>query len=72
MTVEQLMEGKAILVTECSSDHSAPLRDRRSDIPLLTAFFVELFARQFGKQISGVAQGTMELLSRLRLAGKHP
>jgi hypothetical protein len=24
MTVEQLMEGKAILVTECSSDHSAP------------------------------------------------
>jgi PAS domain S-box-containing protein len=41
-----------------------PLRERRSDIPLLTAFFVERFARQFGKQISGVAQDTMDLLSR--------
>ena len=40
-----------------------PLRERRSDIPLLTAFFVERFARQFGKQINGVAQDTMELLS---------
>ncbi|MBV9180555.1 MAG: sigma 54-interacting transcriptional regulator [Acidobacteria bacterium] len=41
-----------------------PLRERRSDIPLLTIFFVERFARQFGKQISGVAQDTMELLCR--------
>src|SRR5262249_16882854 len=41
-----------------------PLRERRSDIPLLTAFFVERFARQFGKHISGVAQETMDLLSR--------
>jgi len=41
-----------------------PLRARRSDIPLLTIFFVERFSRQFGKQISGVAQDTMELLSR--------
>jgi formate hydrogenlyase transcriptional activator len=40
------------------------LRERRSDIPLLTAFFVERFARQFGKQISGIAQETMDLLSR--------
>ena len=41
-----------------------PLRERRSDIPLLTTFFVERFARQFGKEVSGVAQDTMELLSR--------
>jgi formate hydrogenlyase transcriptional activator len=41
-----------------------PLRARRADIPLLTAFFVDRFARQFGKHISGVAQDTMELLSR--------
>ena len=40
------------------------LRQRRSDIPLLTAFFVERFARQFGKQIAGVAQETMDLLSK--------
>ena len=41
-----------------------PLRQRRSDIPLLTTFFVEKFARQFGKQITGIAQDTMDLLSR--------
>jgi formate hydrogenlyase transcriptional activator len=41
-----------------------PLRQRRSDIPLLTTFFVERFARQLGKQITGVAQDTMETLSR--------
>ena len=41
-----------------------PLRQRRSDIPLLTVFFVERFARQFGKQITGIAQDTMDLLSR--------
>jgi len=41
-----------------------PLRQRRSDIPLLTSFFVERFARQFGKQISGITQDSMELLSR--------
>jgi formate hydrogenlyase transcriptional activator len=46
-----------------------PLRKRRSDIPLLTTFFVERFTRQFGKQISGVAQDTMQLLSRYEWPG---
>ena len=41
-----------------------PLRQRRADIPLLTSFFVERFARQFGRQISGITQDTMDLLSR--------
>ena len=41
-----------------------PLRQRRSDIPLLTAFFVERFARQFGKQVTGVAQDTMDTMTR--------
>jgi formate hydrogenlyase transcriptional activator len=41
-----------------------PLRQRRSDIPLLAAFFVERFARQFGKQVTGIAQDTMDLLSQ--------
>jgi transcriptional regulator with GAF, ATPase, and Fis domain len=41
-----------------------PLRQRRSDIPLLTSFFVERYSRQLGKQITGVAQDTMEVLSR--------
>ena len=41
-----------------------PLRQRRSDIPLLTSFFVERYSRQLGKRITGVAQDTMEILSR--------
>ncbi len=45
------------------------LRQRRSDIPLLTAFFVERFARQFGKQITGIAQDTIDLLSRYNWPG---
>ena len=39
------------------------LRERRSDIPLLAAFFVDRFSRQFGKQITGIAQDTMKRLS---------
>jgi formate hydrogenlyase transcriptional activator len=39
------------------------LRQRRSDIPLLTHFFVDRFSRQFGKRISGVEQETMKVLS---------
>ncbi|HEY3841249.1 MAG TPA: sigma 54-interacting transcriptional regulator [Bryobacteraceae bacterium] len=41
-----------------------PLRQRRSDIPLLTSFFVERFSRQLGKHFDGVAQQSMEMLSR--------
>jgi PAS domain S-box-containing protein len=40
------------------------LRQRRTDIPLLTAFFVHRFARQFGKQVTGISQDTIDLLSR--------
>jgi formate hydrogenlyase transcriptional activator len=40
-----------------------PLRQRRSDVPLLTHFFVDRFCRQFGKRITGVSQDTMQLLS---------
>jgi predicted ATPase len=38
------------------------LRERRSDIAQLTMFFVERFARKFGKKIEGVSQETMESL----------
>jgi formate hydrogenlyase transcriptional activator len=40
-----------------------PLRERRSDIPLLVAFFVERFSRKFGRAIEGVSQGTMDALT---------
>jgi formate hydrogenlyase transcriptional activator len=41
-----------------------PLRERRADIPLLASFFVERFSRQFGKNITGISQDTMDALSR--------
>lgn len=41
-----------------------PLRQRRSDIPLLAAFFTERFSRQLGRQFSGISRETMEVLSR--------
>jgi transcriptional regulator with GAF, ATPase, and Fis domain len=40
-----------------------PLRQRRSDIPLLTSFFVERFARQLGKQSIAIAQETIDVLT---------
>jgi PAS domain S-box-containing protein len=41
-----------------------PLRERRSDIPLLAAFFMDRFSRQFGKHITGMSQDTMDAISR--------
>jgi PAS domain S-box-containing protein len=41
-----------------------PLRQRRSDIPLLTSFFVERFARQLGKQSIAIAQETIDVLTQ--------
>jgi len=46
-----------------------PLRERRSDIPLLASFFVEKFSRQLGKQITGISQDTMDVLSRYSWPG---
>jgi len=46
-----------------------PLRQRRSDIPLLTHFFVDRFSRQFGKRITGVSQDTMQVLSEYSWPG---
>ncbi len=39
-----------------------PLRDRRSDIPTLAKFFLDRYAPQNDKQITGFAPGTIELL----------
>jgi DNA-binding NtrC family response regulator len=36
-----------------------PLRDRKSDIALLCSFFIQKFAAEHGKKISGVAPGTL-------------
>jgi transcriptional regulator with GAF, ATPase, and Fis domain len=39
------------------------LRERREDVPLLVAHFVELFARRMGKQIRDIPQSTMDALT---------
>jgi predicted ATPase/transcriptional regulator with GAF, ATPase, and Fis domain len=40
------------------------LRERRSDIPQLVAFFLARFSRRFGKNVTGVSQETMQTLIR--------
>jgi PAS domain S-box-containing protein len=39
-----------------------PLRERREDIPVLVAYFIDRFARKAGKSIRSVNKMTMELL----------
>ena len=39
-----------------------PLRERKSDIPLLVNFFLSKFAKKLGKEIQGVSQRAMESL----------
>jgi transcriptional regulator with PAS, ATPase and Fis domain len=39
-----------------------PLRERRDDIPLLAAYFLERYGAEIGKPVGGFAQQTMELM----------
>jgi two-component system, NtrC family, response regulator PilR len=41
-----------------------PLRDRREDIPLLAAHFLQKYNEQMGKQLSGISHDAMDLLQR--------
>jgi formate hydrogenlyase transcriptional activator len=45
------------------------LRDRRTDIPQLVAFFLSRFTRKFGKEVSGVSRETMDRLIQYRWPG---
>src|SRR4030095_9208608 len=42
--------------------HVPPLRERREDIPYLTAAFVKEFAERFGRTIEGVSPAPEQLL----------
>ena len=46
-----------------------PLRERPSDIPLLTRFFLEKFARELGKEIRGLSPAAMEHLNQHAFPG---
>ncbi len=39
-----------------------PLRERREDIPLLTAHFIERLAHEFGKETAGISDDALKLL----------
>jgi DNA-binding NtrC family response regulator len=41
-----------------------PLRDRREDIPLLAAFFLQRSAEKYGKEIHGFTRGAMKQMLR--------
>jgi transcriptional regulator with GAF, ATPase, and Fis domain len=42
--------------------HVPPLRERKSDIPLLVNFFITKFAKRLGKQVQGISKQTMDKL----------
>jgi two-component system, NtrC family, response regulator AtoC len=49
--------------------HLPPLRDHASDLPLLVAFYVDLFNREFRKQVRGASPAALELLRGYRWPG---
>jgi two-component system response regulator PilR (NtrC family) len=46
-----------------------PLRERREDIPILVAHFLDKLGKQLGKRVSGVAPEAMALLERYHWPG---
>ncbi len=46
-----------------------PLRERPEDIPLLAGHFLKRYAREFGRQVGGFSQHTMEILRAYRWPG---
>ena len=46
-----------------------PLRERREDILLLTEHFMEIYARENGKKITGITPDAMEMLTNHQWAG---
>jgi two-component system, NtrC family, response regulator PilR len=49
--------------------HIPPLRNRREDIPLLAQYFIEKYAREFGKEVKRISTYALELLMRYPFPG---
>ncbi len=47
----------------------APLRERREDIPLLTAYFLDIYGRKLGKKISKIKEETMNFFQEYNWPG---
>jgi formate hydrogenlyase transcriptional activator len=47
----------------------APLRERKEDIPLLMAYFLEIYGRKLGKKISKIPEETMKLFQEYSWPG---
>lgn len=43
--------------------HVPPLRERKSDIPILASFFLTKFSKDFGRRIEGFSQSTIDRLT---------
>jgi two-component system response regulator PilR (NtrC family) len=49
--------------------HLPPLRERREDIPLLVAHFIQRFSKELGKDVRGVTPEAMAILERYHWPG---
>ena len=49
--------------------HVPPLRERREDIPLLITHFMQKFALNFGKEITGITPEALQILERYHWPG---
>jgi two-component system response regulator PilR (NtrC family) len=49
--------------------HIPPLRKRREDIPLLAQYFIEKYAKEFGKEVKRISTYALELLVRYPFPG---
>ena len=49
--------------------HIPPLRKRREGIPLLVQYFIEKYAREFGKEVKRISAYALELLMRYPFPG---
>ena len=49
--------------------HIPPLRKRREDIPLLVQYFIEKYAKEFGKEVKRISTYALELLMRYPFPG---